>query len=257
VPAAPFTLFWHRLGNDRRGVAAVVAARAAGPATLAGRPLRHGLELDLKWTDDGGRPLLYGYHGPTGRQVLGPAAARRRALPLEALFALPGAIELSYLIELKRGHGPAEAALERLAALLAAAGVAERTWLAASSLALLDAAAAILPDRPRVLFGSPFGAGDRVLHKPTTRIRASLAAAGLAPRLTAGRVQLLCPIGLRERALARHRALARAARARGLDYLPGRVVRAPLLAGLAAEGLPGAFVYSEPERLRLEVTRST
>ena len=73
-----FILFWHRAGNTPAGIDAVHAAASRTPAGLGGRTLAHGVELDLKWTGTG--PLLYAYHGPTGRERLRESAARRRAV---------------------------------------------------------------------------------------------------------------------------------------------------------------------------------
>ncbi len=222
LSAPPFDLFWHRLGNSPAGVEAVLAF---APATFAGRPVRHGLELDLKWAvEAGGSPLLYAWHGPTGRERLSASRARRwagegRLLLLDAL--LERAADLPLLLELKCGDGPPEAALAALAAALERC-CARRALVAASSLELLAVAARVLPATPRVLFAAPAGA-DRVHHRPTTYTVQSLVRHGVVPRLAPGAADLLCTLGLRPRPLADHRRLAEAARARGLGYLPGRV----------------------------------
>lgn len=233
------------MGN---GLARLDAVRALGPATLAGRPVRHGVELDLKWTADG---LLYAYHGPTGRELLSSRAARARARGdgaalLDELLARDGAAELGWLVELKRGAGPPGPALEALARAVERAGLAGRAWLAASSLLLLRVAAERAPALPRVLFADPPGPDGRLLHRPTTCIRESLAAFGLSVRPPAGLVQHVCTIGLRERGAEVHAARAAAAAAHGLGYLPGRVSRRETLEALAAAGAPGAFVYADP-----------
>ncbi|MCO5166945.1 MAG: hypothetical protein M9894_11330 [Planctomycetes bacterium] len=242
-PAPTFALFWHRHGNTLAGVDAVRAAAARGPATLAGRALAHGVELDLKWAG----ALLYAWHGPTGRERLGPARVRRWAaadrLALVDDAYLERARDLPLLVELKAGVGPVERALEALADLATRrpAGL----WLAASSLDLLALARRAWPDAPRVLFASP-APGGRVWHRPTTYTLRSLTRRGLAPRLAPGAADLLCPLGLRPRPASAHARLAEAARARGLAYLPGRVAARDALEALAADArLPGAFVYAE------------
>lgn len=247
----PFDLFWHRLGNAPAGVAAVQALGQG--ATLAGRPVRHGLELDLKWARErGGALLLYAWHGPTGRERLSASRARRwagdgRLLLLDAL--LDRAADLPLLLELKTGDGPPEAALEALAGALERR-CARRALVAASSLDLLAAAARACPAAPRVLFAAPAGA-DRVHHRPTTYTVQSLVRHGVVPRLAPGTAHLLCTLGLRPRPLLDHRRLAEAARARGLGYLPGRVASRAEAEALAAEPeLPGAFVYADPASWR-------
>lgn len=241
-PERGFVLSWHRHGNTLAGLAAVRAAAARGPSALAGRPLAHGVELDLKWAG----PLLYAWHGPTGRERLSAARARARAaddrLALVDDAYLERARDLPLLVELKAGVGPADRALEALAAL--AARHAARVWLAASSLDLLALARRVWPDALRVLFASP-APGGRVWHRPTTSTARSLLRRGLAPRLSPGEVDLLCPLGLRPASVGVHAHRAEAARARGLAYLPGRVASGEVLAALAADGrLPGAFVYA-------------
>ncbi len=251
---APFLALWHRAGNSARGMAAVQAARRASLASLADRPLRHGVELDLKWTRDGGRLLLYFHHGPTGREVLDAGAARRaaaagRALLLPALLDLPEAEALHYLVELKQGHGPPAEALRELRRAFEARGLARRTWFAASSLELLSCAAEVWPGAQRVLFGRPLAGSARVLHAPTTRTWRGLRAFGPAPRLAPGLVDVLCPIGLVHKSPRRHRGLAAAARAREAAYLPGRVTRLSDLQRLARDGHAGAFLYAAPAAL--------
>lgn len=249
--SAPFPLLWHRAGNAAAGLAAVQAARRASAAALAGRPLVHGVELDLKWAREGGRLQLYFHHGPTGRERLSAAGARTRArrgdaLLLEELLATDEAEALHYLVELKRGEGPPAAAVGALRAAFERRGLAARTWIAASSLALLRDAALAWPEAPRVLFARSLPGAARVLHVPTTYTRRGLRAFGLAPTLAPGAVDLLCTIGLLAKGPERHRAYAAAALARGVGYLPGRVTRCADLAPLAADGHAGAFMYAAP-----------
>jgi hypothetical protein len=247
--SGPFVLFWHRQGNDLSRVDALHTARRAGPAVLAGRPLAHGVELDLKWTSDG---LLYAHHGPTGRERLTAATARRRAavkddgvVLIDDLLSAPDAGELHYLIELKRGEGDPAAALGSLARVVEERGLGDRAWIAASSLLLLRVAAERAPALPRVLFADAPAADGSVAHRPTTYIRESLREYGLSPIPPAGLVTHVCTIGLVARPAAIHARRAEAARAHGLGYLPGRVTTPGLLDALAAQGAPGAFVYMD------------
>jgi glycerophosphoryl diester phosphodiesterase len=246
MSAAPFVLFWHRHGNALPRVAEVAALRA--PAALAGRPIEQGVELDLKWTRDG---VLYAYHGPTGRELLTAAVAARRdgAALIDDLLARPGAASLRYLVELKRGVGDPGTALEAFARALEARGLADRVWIAASSLLLLRHAAERLPAAPRVLFADPPDAQGRVLHRPTTYVRESLRAFGLTAALPPGVVTHVCTIGLVARSPAVHARRAAAAQAHGLGYLPGRVTSRATLEALAAAGAPGAFVYADVDDL--------
>lgn len=249
LTAPPFDLFWHRLGNTPAGVEAVLGLAGRAPVALARRPVRHGLELDLKWArEQDGALLLYAWHGPTGRERLSASRARRwakdgRLLLLDAL--LDRAADLPLLLELKVGDGPPEVALEALAAALERR-CARRALVAASSLDLLAAAARACPAAPRVLFAAPAGT-DRVHHRPTTYTVQSMVRHGVVPRLAPGMADLLCTLGLRPRSLADHRRLAEAARARGVGYLPGRVAAVAEAEALAAEPeLEGAFVYADP-----------
>ncbi len=249
--SAPFPLLWHRAGNAAAGLAAVQAARRASAAILAGRPLVHGVELDLKWAREAGRLQLYFHHGPTGRERLSAARARARALRgdallLEDLLAADGAEALHYLVELKRGDGPPAAAIAELRAAFEGRGLAARTWIAASSLDLLREAALAWPEAPRVLFARSLPGATRVLHLPTTYTRRGLRAFGLAPALAPGAVDVLCTIGVVAKDPRRHRAYAAAAAARGVGYLPGRVTRCADLPQLAADGHAGAFMYAAP-----------
>ncbi len=247
-----FALYWHRYGNTRAGVEAVHDAAARAPATLAGRPVAHGVELDLKWANTPRGPLLYAWHGPTGRERLGADRARRwaaqgRVALLEELLDDERAHDLRWLVELKNGDGPPAPALAAFADLARRAGLSGRVWLAASSLLLLGVAREVAPELPRVLFGWP-APGGRVWHRPTTRTLASLAERGLAPTLTTGELDLLCPIGLLPAGPDEHARRADAARARGLAYLPGRVTTRDVLEALAADArVPGAFVYARAE----------
>ncbi len=249
----PFLLFWHRSGNTPQGVEDVHAAAQHGPRSLAGRPVTHGVELDLKWTLTPEGPLLYAHHGPTGRERLSATHVRRRAARgeihlLVELLAAPRARSLHYLIELKRGHGPAEDAIVELMALLERYGIAGQAWIAASSLELLTMVRRVAPELPRVLFGSPLGRGQLVLHRPTTYIWTSWLRHGMTVRLPVGDVQWLCPLGLPVKSLEAHNRSADAARQRGLGYLPGRVTSWETLEGLSASGFGGAFVYFPPGR---------
>lgn len=247
----PFVLFWHRYGNAAAGVRAVANLANGAPESLAGRPVVHGVELDLKWTRTPQGPLLYAWHGPTGRERLRAGAVRRRAragrlVLIEQLPELDPAGRLRYLVEIKRGHGSAEQALERFARWAAETGLRERVWFAASSLELLLAARRVAPEVPRVLFGATLGDG-RVLHKPTTYVLRSLRRHGLAPELGPDAIQWVCPLGLRPASPEAHLQRAAAARAQGLGYLPGRVASRATLEALAATDAPGAFVYAAAE----------
>lgn len=247
-----FALFWHRHGNTPAGVEAVHAAAARGPRALAGRAVAHGVELDLKWAATPSGPLLYAWHGPTGRERLDAGRVRRRAAQgrvalLEALLTDPRARDLRWLIELKTGHGPPAAALAATGDLVRRAGLAGQVWVAASSLLLLRTARQVAPALPRVLFGAA-APGGRCWHRPTTHTLASLAAHGLMPPLAPGEVDLLCPLGLLPASAAEHARRAEAARALGPRYLPGRVTTRAALQALAADArLPGAFVYARAE----------
>lgn len=248
--AAPFILFWHRRGNRPAGLRAVQRVRREGPSSLRGRPLVHGLELDLKWTDDRGELLLYAHHGLTGRERLRATAVRRRAAAgdlflIDELFSSPGAAELAFLVELKCGQGDPARALEHLVRCIEECGLGERVWLASTSLFLLDVAARVAPPLPRVLFGRTWSAG-RILHHPTTYVSRSLRAHGLTPRVGEQTFDLLCTVGLCVASVAKHGAMAAAARARGVGYLPGRVTTRATLAALASGGYPAAFLYMEP-----------
>jgi hypothetical protein len=242
-------LFWHRRGNTPASLTGA-RAEAARQVRLGGRPAAVGVELDLKWTGPSGAPSLYAYHGPTGRERLGldrlaRAVEAGRVAAIDQLLEAPGAEALYYLVELKCGHGPPEAALARLHAIVAGRGLEARVWLAASSLLLLEAARRSAPGLPRVLFAAPWGR-ERLAHKPTTYTAASLLRHGLFPRADPAVVDVLCPIGLRPRSLEAHARLAEAAAGRGLGYLPGRVTTQEALAGLARAGHDAAFVYMEP-----------
>lgn len=254
MAAEEFVLYWHRRGNDRAGLAAVHAARerATATQTLAGRPVAHGVELDLKWTADG---LLYAHHGPTGRERLSPVEVRRRAAAgdgaalIDDLLDHDAARDLRYLVELKRGDGDPGPAIEAFARAVEARGLSARAWLASSSLLLLRHAAERAPALPRVLFADPPGQDGVVPHRPTVYIRESLRAFGASTRLPPGLVTHVCAIGLLARGADVHARRAAEARAHGLGYLPGRVSAPDVAAALAAQGAPGAFMYSAPAPL--------
>ncbi len=254
----PFTLYWHRAGNSAAGVAAVLSARRHGLEELAGRTLRHGLELDLKWASARGGPILYAHHGLTGRErlqattVIGRAASGKLML-LEGLWDRPAVRSLHFLVELKCGDCRPEEPIARLAYLIQRHGLAGRTHLASSSLKLLDTAARIAPEIPRVLFAGP-RLGGRLMHVPNNEVIRSLLDFGPFPR-SPGSVAMVSQVGLVPASVREHHARRRHIESLGASYLPGRVSSLRVLAGLAESGAPAAFVYSDPRRFPQSRTR--
>jgi hypothetical protein len=180
--SSPFVVFWHRAGNSRAGIQGVQEARRLSPPEAQGRPIRHGVECDLKWTA-GARPghlHLYLHHGPTGRERLSPAEAWRREeagrlISLDAALALPEADALDYMVEVKRGHGPRAEAIAACVEAFARRGLTRRLLLAASSLPILEEARRGHPDVPRCLFVSRMLASGRVFHVPKVEVLGGLA----------------------------------------------------------------------------------
>ncbi|MFC1707850.1 hypothetical protein ACFL59_13725 [Planctomycetota bacterium] len=254
-PAQPldpnvFSVLWHRAGNTATGVAEVLAAAKAGPRSLSGRPVQHGVELDLKWARASEGLLLYAWHGPTGLERLTACEVLRRAsrgevLLLERLFSEPRAEELIYMIEIKTGYGPRTEAVGQLSALLDRYRLGHRVLLATGSVAALDDAARAAPALPRLLFTSHVTRGGRAFQIPLLGFPRDLRHGVLVSGDRAG-VHCLCKVGVLPRAAKHHLSLARRAARRGTAYLPGRVTSLAALEEMAAEGLLGAFAYLRP-----------
>ena len=240
MPAAPspFTVYWHRAGNSAAGIESVVRA-ARTPGTVAGRPLRHGVECDLKWTVHDGAPLLYLHHGLTGLGRLAAAAVARRSqsgdlLRLDAALMLPGVSSLFWMVEVKRGHGPQQQALRACVDLFRSHGAQDRLLFASSALPVLSDLRQAHPDVQTGLFvGWTFRDG-RVLHVPKVQLRrARHLGAALDPD-TLTEVDLFIPTNPLVAGRAGPRPQAPLARSwRDVERF-------------AAAGLAGAFAYFQP-----------
>lgn len=242
-----FTIYWHRAGNTAAGVDAVHAARRASPPEIAGRPLRHGIEADLKWQPGSrvGAPHLYLYHGPTGLERLSLAEARRREaagaiISVEALLARPDAAEIDYMIEIKRGRGDRAEALAACVDAFARRGIRDRLLFASSSIATLEDLARAHPDVPRLLFVSHLGKdGRRALHIPKIDVlRGLLRGPWIRVAGLDGAASAISPLGLF-----------------GRTAIPAEVRQFPRTTGveetvaMLRAGMAGAFAYFEPTPL--------
>jgi len=244
-PADPFLVLWHRAGNDVAGIRAAARVARDGRLTLAGRPLRHGVECDLKWAEDaaqGGAPFLYLWHGPTGRERHSLEEARRRAgdgrvLALDDALALPEAQELDFMVEVKAGHGSQDRALQATGEAFRAKGLAHRLLFAASSLPILEDARRLVPDAATLLFATHVTAGGRALHVPKVDVLRGLRRGLLVGRQDLGAVDALSPLGPFGR--------ARTLGAGGPASIP-RAGSWDEAEGYAKAGLRGAFTYWEP-----------
>jgi len=135
-----FWLALHRAGNTLRGVEQVAALAEA--LALEDHGIALAPEIDLKWLCMGDEVRLYGYHGP---QVPGcrfdllqrPDVLARR-VEVDAVLSLDGLFRrfsrLHFVLELKAGVGPVEAALDALGEQIQAAGAAERVMLLSNDL---------------------------------------------------------------------------------------------------------------------------
>ena len=241
-----FTLWWHRAGNNAKGIEAVLhAAREDEAATVSGRPVRHGVECDLKWTPDAhaqGAPLLYLHHGPTGLERLSRAQVERRAAAGEVLLlgdalARPGAAELAWMVELKRGHGPTAAAVSACVATFDRHEARSRLLFASSSLAVLQGVREAHPDVQTGLFVSWIFRDGRVLQVPKVELTSGLR------RGLVHRAESLAPVVdlvICTNPLAAGRAL------------PAGIAQAPIARSLqtvrafAEAGISGAFTWFPP-----------
>ncbi|MHC4392146.1 MAG: hypothetical protein ACYS22_12630 [Planctomycetota bacterium] len=253
LPGEGFLVLWHRAGNAWRRVREVIGAIDAGPTTIAGRQVRHGVELDLKWARDGEGLLLYAWHGPTGLERLTADQARERAaagdvLLIEELLASPEAARLILMVELKVGEGPAEDAIRSFNKLVQQHGLSQQCFLAAGALPLLDAARAAAPELARLLFCSHIFKRGAFVHLPLGQLARGLRR-GLIVEPQDASVDALCRVGMFPRKAAWHLACARRADRGGLRYLPGRVIRPEALVDLAEQGARGAFAYFAPSQL--------
>ncbi len=241
-----FTLWWHRAGNSAKGIDAVVhAAREDSAAAIAGRRVRHGVECDLKWTPGAhaqGAPLLYLHHGPTGLERLSRAEVERRAAEGELLLlgdalARPGAAELAWMVELKRGHGPTAAAVSACVAAFDRHEARSRLLFASSSLAVLEEVRAAHADVRTGLFVSWIFRDGRVLQVPKVEVASALRR-GLVHR--AESLAAVVDLVICTNPLAAGRAL------------PTGTAQAPIARSLssahtfAKAGLSGAFTWFPP-----------
>ncbi len=234
----PFTLYWHRAGNKPSGIEAVVRA-ARTPRTVAGRPLRHGVECDLKWAEHDGAPLLYLHHGLTGLRRLPTddvllRVARGEVSRLDASLALPGAAGLLWMVEVKRGHGPQQEALRACVELFRSQSAVDRLLFASSALPVLADLRAAHPGVGTGLFvGWTFRDG-RALQVPKLGVRRALRQGVLLDAAALVDVDLLIPTHPLTAGRASPKPQAPLAR-RWKD-----------VERFAAAGLAGAFAYFDP-----------
>ena len=211
---------------------------------MAGRPVRHGVECDLKWTMPAGRGdlHLYLHHGPTGRERLGRGEVRRREaagrlISLEAALDLPDAGALDYMVEVKRGHGPRAEAVSACVEAFERRGLSRRLLLAASSLPILEEAGRLHPDVPRCLFVSRVFPGGRALHVPKVEVLRGIASGIVLGPRALSRIDAISSLGPLKSRRRRPR---------------GRPIEIPCVSSLAsicaslAAGDAGVFAYTRP-----------
>jgi hypothetical protein len=242
-----FLVYWHRAGNSLAGLDAVARARRT-LSVLDGRPVRHGVECDLKWT--GSPPHLYLYHGPTGLERLSLVEARRREaageiVSLEAALDRPDAGEIDYMVEVKRGHGERRAAIAACVDAFVRRGLGDRLLLAASSLGVLEELradhGANVNERSLklslALFVTHIFGDGRVLHVPKIGIWSGLRRGiVLGPEKLAAVDLVACVSPL--------------AAGRPCPRPQTPIARSPeQVRRLAALGMRGAFAYFEPQPL--------
>ena len=235
---AAFTIYWHRAGNSVAGIQAAIRA-ARNTRTVAGRPLLHGVEADLKWALHNGSPLLYLHHGLTGLGRLSAATVAKRAaqgalLQLDAALNLPGATALHWMVEVKRGHGSQLDAIWACVALFRTQGALDRLLFASSALPVLSDIRAAHPQVQTGLFvGWTFRDG-RVLHVPKVQLRRARRDGAVLDPNTLSQVDLFIPTNPLAAGRSGPRPQAPLARSwRDLERF-------------AAAGLAGAFAYFEP-----------